>query len=661
MEISMKRNKIKINLIIKSLSTILCMVIVAYAFSNGKGNDTKNGDDGKSVLVSDEITENEDLDSDDTSEKSQEDSTDNNSEEDNTKQENKSFDEALKDSKISNVLISKVADKNVTLFYYGEEKNFQISNADELKEYEGQLCDVEAEDGVITKITFNCTISQDYLLYCEEGYMVFENGGKIPVSEDFVIIRKNSQGENLYSSMSDASMNNEKLKVQLCTKEGKVCGIIYTGPNLENIAVLIKNNDYTSINHSKVTVSSKSGIIVKTYNNTTKVKTTKEINSISVDSKDEFNRMVITGADSSLLLIDSLNRCKGVSYYGSITVIKTDKGLVMVNTLPLEKYLYGVLTSEMPASFGKEAYRAQAICARTYAMEKMSDYRYKEYGAALDDSTTYQVYNKNPRTKEAIEAVDDTKGLVLVYEEKLASTCYFSTSCGYTASVNEVFGGKDPKNMVGKMQTVANAIGDGEIENDDLSGEKEFKEYIDKGFEVRDAKDEEFIEENCNWYRWKTYIDYKRLESTHQGGKWDVGDINGISVKTREKSGVVSELVVEGSNGEIVVEGQSDIRKYLAPIGEKVICKGETNIDTNTINDNNAVRDNMKLLPSGFFYVEKNDNGIDIIGGGYGHGAGMSQYGAMWLSKAGLNYKEILKHYFNDCIIVDSVTSLINP
>ena len=656
-----RRRKLKLNLIIKSLSTILCMVAVAYAFYNEKNNFSEDKNEEKSVLVSDEITENETIDNSNVSN-----TEDNDLKNNDNKQEDKSFDEALKNQKISNVLISKIADKNVTLFYYGEEKSFQISNAEELKDYVGQLCDIETEDGVITKVTFNCSISQDYFLYCEEGYMVFENAGKIPVSDDFVIIEKNSKAEASYSSISDASLNNEKLKVQLYIKDDKVSGIIYTGTNLETISVLIKNNNYTSINHSNVVISSKNGINVKTYNNTTKVKTTKGVKSIKVDSKDDFSRMVITGVDNSLLTIGSLKRCENITYYGSMTIINTDNGLVLVNTLPLEKYLYGVLTSEMPASFGQEAYKAQAICARTYALGKMSDYRYKEYGAALDDSTTYQVYNKNPRTKEAIAAVDATKGLVLVYKEKLASTCYFSTSCGCTASVNEVFGGDEAGNMLGKIQTVANAIDSVEednfdIDNTDLSGEKEFKEYIDKGFKIRDEGDEEFIEENCNWYRWRTNIQFDRLEGTHEGGKWDVGNISKISVKTREKSGVVSELIVKGNDGEIVIEGQSDIRKYLAPINENVICKGETDIDTNKINETNATRENMKLLPSGFFYVNESDNGIDIVGGGYGHGAGMSQYGAMWLSKAGFNYEEILGHYFNDCIIVDSITRLINP
>ena len=625
---------------------MLCVFTIAYAFSRENQVGQTNDGSGNSVQVSDEISENGDVEF-------------NTTDEDYDTTQDKSFEEALKNGKISNVLISDVADKNVTLFYCGEERKFAISNADELKEYVGQICDIESDEGVVTKVTFNSTVSNDYLLSLEDGYMIFENGGKIPVSEDCVIIRKNDQSKNAYTSISSATLNNERLKVSLFTKDNKVSGIIYTGPNLETISVLIKNNDYTNIKHSKVSVSSKNGIIVKTYNNSTKVKITKDVNNITVNSKDEFSRMVITGANNSLLSINSIKRCEKVTYYGSITIINTKDGLVIVNTLPLEKYLYGVLTSEMPASFGEEAYKAQAICARTYALDKMTDYKYKEYGAALDDSTTFQVYNKNPRTKEAISAVDATKGLVLVYKEKLASTCYFSTSCGYTASVDEVFGGNNPGNMVGKMQTVNNAVTEDDIDKD-MSGDKAFVKFIDDGFDYKDEKAEEYIEENCNWYRWKTYIEYDRLEETHKGSKWDAGNISQIKVKVREKSGVVSSLEIQGEK-EVVIEGQSSIRKYLAPVSEKLVCKGERNIEANTINDANAIRDNMKLLPSGFFYVKQENEGIHIVGGGYGHGAGMSQYGAMWLSKAGFGYEDILEHYFEGCIIVDSVTSLINP
>lgn len=646
-------NRKKLNIIIKGLVTLFGMFIISYAFYNQRNNENVDlvsapaAEETSSALA---VTLNN-----------------------NEKQNEESFDEALKNGKISNVLISKVADKSVTLFYYGKEKTFSIANAMDLKDYVGQLCEIEAENGMITKVSFGYTVKEDYLLHCKDDYMLLEDSGKLSLSKDYVIIRKtdiaeassdDKSGQTVkYTYMQDVAMNNEKMKVTLYTKDDKVCGIIYSAPNLETISVLIKNNDYTKINHEKVSIGSKSGIIVKTYNNSTKVKITKDVNNITLTEKDDFTTAVITGTNNNPLSITSLKRSENITYQGSITVLKTKDGLVVVNTLPLENYLYGVLPGEMPKTSPKEAYKAQAICARTYALDKMRDYKYKEYGAALDDSTTFQVYNKNPRTKEAIGAVDETKGLVLVHKEKLATTCYFSTSCGYIADATQVFGGSGKENMKAMEQTAENALAGKEdnLQNTDLSKEKAFKAFIDAGFEDNNEDGKEYIEENTSWYRWKTTIDYARLEKTHSKSKWDVGKIKKITVKERYTSGVIDTLSVEGTEKTIEIKGQSDIRKYLAPVSETVICKGEKKVDGKTLSP--VEKENMKLLPSGFFYISesKDKKSIAITGGGYGHGTGMSQYGAIWLAKAGFDYEEILNHYFKDCIIVDSLTRLVNP
>ena len=640
---------------IKGIVTFIGMLVICYAFYGQRQNEEGSQSASVPVVKADEttslaITENS-----------------------NIKQNEKNFDEALKNGKISNVLISNIVDKNVTLFYYGKEKTFSIANADQLKEYVGQLCDIEAQNGIITKVIFGYTVKEDYLLQCREGHMLLEDSGNLPLSKDYVIIRKtevtdNTQDEKVgqtvkYTNMQDVAMNNEKMKVTVYIKDDKVCGIVYCAPNLETISVLIKNNNYTKISHEKVSISSKSGIIVKTYNNSTKVKITKDVNNITFTEKDDFTTAIITGVDNQALSITSLKRSENVTYQGSITVLKTKDGLVVVNTLPLENYLYGVLPGEMPKTSPKEAYKAQAICARTYALDKMRDYKYKEYGAALDDSTTFQVYNKNPRTKEAINAVDETKGLVLVHKEKLATTCYFSTSCGYIADAVQVFGGSKKGNMKAMEQTSQNALAekDGDVKNTDLSKEKVFQAFIDAGFKDDKEDNKEYIEENTSWYRWKTTIDYDRLEKSHSNNKWNVGEIKKITVKERYSSGVINVLSVEGTDKSLEIKGQSDIRKYLAPVNETVICKGEKKEASGETTS--VEKKNMKMLPSGFFYISESKDGksIEIIGGGYGHGTGMSQYGAIWLAKAGFDCEEILNHYFKECIIVDSLTRLVNP
>ncbi len=629
----------RFNTIVKVVTTFVSVFIITYAFSY-----ERSGGGGK--------YENQGI-SDVFSSSTEEDYENFIKENENVEKDTKlsSFEDAIKEGMINNVYISKVEGNKVTLFYNNEEREFKIANADELKEYTGWLCDVQTEDEIIAKVSFNSTKTKDYFLYAKDDYIVFENAGKVAIGEACAIIKRT---DNSRITMSDVTLSNERMEVDLFTKEGKVNGMVFDAPNLETISVLIKNNDYTKIQHENISISSKNGIIIKTYTNSEKPQITNS-NNISISTKDNFNRIIITGKANALLSIDSMKRCEGVTYHGSITIIKTKEGLIMVNSLPLEKYLYGVLPSEMPSSAPMESFMAQAVCARTYALDKMRDYKYKEYGAAVDDSTSFQVYNKNPRTKEAIQAVDKTKGLVLVYKEKLAKTYYFSTSCGSVASAKEVFGGNaDTGNMITKTQSSYNALQKSyeNMQNINLSSEKEFISFIDSYIE-KESDREECIEENCYWFRWNTTFSLKELEKRHINSEWDVGEIKEITVDKREKSGLVSAIKVVGKGKEIAISGQNNIRKYFAPASEKVICTGASE---------EIIRENMKLLPSGFFYIkELKEEKIRLIGGGYGHGTGMSQYGAMQLAGAGFSCEEILMHYFTDCIVVDSVTRLVNP
>lgn len=109
----------------------------------------------------------------------------------------------------------------------------------------------------------------------------------------------------------------------------------------------------------------------------------------------------------------------------------------MVNELPLEEYLYSVVPSEMPASYPLEALKAQAICARTYAYGHMSRAGYPRYGAHVDDSTSYQVYNNITEADSATTAVKETYGqMILTDEGTVANTYYYSTSCGVGTTAN---------------------------------------------------------------------------------------------------------------------------------------------------------------------------------------------------------------------------------
>lgn len=128
-----------------------------------------------------------------------------------------------------------------------------------------------------------------------------------------------------------------------------------------------------------------------------------------------------------------------------------------------------------------------------------------------------------------------------------------------------------------------------------------------------------------------------------------VGRLKDIIVLERGKSGVITYLLIKGSNGEYLLRGEYTIRKVLGlakyNVGKKVelkLAKGGDKKYTST-------KYNPPLLPSGFFAIEKKGGDFVVYGGGFGHGSGMSQYGAYDLSKNyGKNFKEILNFYYKD-------------
>ena len=150
------------------------------------------------------------------------------------------------------------------------------------------------------------------------------------------------------------------------------------------------------------------------------------------------NTLPFFGFRKSKIILKSVNRNQGIpAYRGTLELVNTEKGIVVVNELSLEEYLYSVVPSEMPASYPEEALCAQAICARTYAYAHMQNAAFPEFGAHVDDSTSYQVYNNILEQERTTTAVKDTYGkLLFTGQGELAGTYYYSTSCGIGSDAN---------------------------------------------------------------------------------------------------------------------------------------------------------------------------------------------------------------------------------
>lgn len=337
-------------------------------------------------------------------------------------------------------------------------------------------------------------------------------------------------------------------------------------------------------------------------------------------------------------------------YRGQMKIYAEKAGLVLVNTLSMEQYLYAVVPSEISSGCKMEAMKAQAVCARTYAYNQIKGSRYDKYHADLDDSVACQVYNNVPENRRSRKAVDETDSMVLTQNGKRIQVYYFSTSWGSTASGKSVWNTeKNISYLSARCQKVQTAAKDESEPN--LASEKAFVSFIRKPpFQSYDT--------DSPWFRWKMKISTEALEqkietvlkACHQSNPYlvlyetengefkkmsyrSIGKILDIHVCKREKSGLVTEILIRGKENCVKVLTQYNIRCVLGASGVAVNNKnGKIFLD---------------LLPSAAFYIQKGKKGVfNLYGGGFGHGAGMSQFGAMTMAENGFDFSEILMHYF---------------
>ena len=125
-------------------------------------------------------------------------------------------------------------------------------------------------------------------------------------------------------------------------------------------------------------------------------------------------------------------------YRGRFKVINDGLGLTVINDIPLEKYLQGVVPSEMPSSWEHEAHKAQAIAARSYAIANKG--KRAKYGYDLKDTPEDQAYGGASAEKtNTNDAVSETAGIVLVCQGKIISAYYSASAGGRTNTGGQVW------------------------------------------------------------------------------------------------------------------------------------------------------------------------------------------------------------------------------
>lgn len=588
--------------------------------------------------------------------------------------------------KLKNVWITEAEADRITIFRDGEKETFFLAAETEgldpflaPEQMREQLADVELTDEQVSAVILKTDKFTGRVLSADENGIEIEGMGRIPLAEDY-------KGYRLYRELTMctfADLTFGYANADFVRENGVICGILLAREtNMEDIRVLIKTSDYADILHTEVTLTADSDFLMQ-YGSAENVQ--EELFSkgdkITIDMDSKYfvgERISIAAAVlTGRIQLLSVNRSQGTpSYRGHIELLRTAEGIAVVNELPLEEYLFSVVPSEMPASYPLEALKAQAICARTYAYGHMLRAGYPRYGAHVDDSTSYQVYNNITEADSTTTAVKETYGQMIMTDEgTVADTYYYSTSCGVgttagiwkTAEAQELdylkssrLSQENPVQTNGGTAAAGSAEITAETTAEELCEEETFRDFITQTH----AEDYEAQE---GWYRW-TYtvkeIDTDRMLETlkkryEANGKLILtlkdGDyssqsikafskVTGITIVKRGPGGVADELVIATDKGTYKIISEYNIRA--------VLCDGVTGV----VRQDGSEVSMPTLLPSAFFVIEpsndkKNVVGYNIIGGGFGHGVGMSQNGAKNMALQGLGAEQILNFFYEGCEI----------
>ena len=281
----------------------------------------------------------------------------------------------------------------------------------------------------------------------------------------------------------------------------------------------------------------------------------------------------------------------------------------LIQKIKFDDYLEGVLPYEIGANSPLEALKAQAVIARTWALYNSKRFNIDNYHLCI--TTQCQVY-KPPKVqyKNVQKAIIDTTNLIISYENKPINSFYHGSNGGISASASESWKIEDYpflQSMIDGLNTLKKTL---KIPiKDDYQLEK-----------VLDFADEKFYGNNHSLFRWKKILSNESIEEFLIKNQLidEKLDLSDLIVIDRGSSGRVTKLEIK----------LDDSKKSI------LLMKDD-------------IRSILSFLPSNLFIINKlNDNLWLFKGGGFGHGVGLSQSGAIEMAELGFTYEQILNHYY---------------
>lgn len=577
------------------------------------------------------------------------------------------IEETQEECVLHNAYVINGKDKEISIFAEGIERT--ISSKKLSEEITGSVADITILSGQVIGITLKQGSINGKVLMVDEECIEIEGYGKLLIDPYMRIYKIYNELEMERTNVVLVGYSNTDFIVI----DGKICAALITQKiTADNIRVLIKSDGFASNYHTSVVFTSERSFTVRQGEEVKKYQADEQV-TVTKEDMEKGRITVIPETENSKIKLLSVKRSTGnPSYRGIIEIAEMEDGLIIINDLSLEEYLYAVVPSEMPVSYGLEALKVQAVCARSYAYNQLMANQYRSYGAHVDDSVNYQVYNNIPEEENSTLAVKETYGMVMEYEGNVITAYYFSTSSGHTASVEDVWeNGSETAYLKGNLQIDKKPY-------IDLTDESIFRDFIFEKPEKLTTYDSGY-----SYYRWNVTITAEELTkrindilySRYQANKSSVmtmviekeaanlsenqnsntqkiinnkifiskpvksiGTVKNISVISRGTGGIIKELMIEGDKDTILVSYQTNVRMLLAPVNNELLRS-----DGTTVNG-------MTLLPSAYCAIDKvTENGKTsflITGGGYGHGVGMSQNGTRTMVLKGNTYSEVLKHYY---------------
>ncbi len=548
---------------------------------------------------------------------------------------------------LKNVFVHSTQEEQAEVLYERQKIMLDIEGLEE--NITNTICDMEWTKGKVTAIyKKEDMISGKVLSFNDKqieisGYGTLKHSGSLKIYKTYGTVEE----------LDESKLVIGNLRADFVVAGKQVCGIILKEPaSIEVIRVLLLNGEGAAYHSSPVFVAdAESSVTVG--DKTKQVAAGKPITvSEFLGKNSDYLKIALEDGDGRVYFSDGNGGHTSLGYRGTIEVRKYPEGYGVVNQLSLEQYLYGVVPSEMPSSYEREALRVQAICARSYACIQLMKGDYAALGAHVDDSTSYQVYNKQEETAQTNLAVDDTVGEVVKYQGEVAEAYFFSTSCGYTGDMGLWNVPSDGKYGYLKGTCLAS---DGK--ETDISTEEAFASFIKN-------KEANSFDSESPYFRWQAKLPIKGnteaisnaiikrasankanvqviKENGEEGEASSLagfGAVKEISVAERGAGGGIRALCISYEKGKVNLFTEYNVRYVLGAVAEE-------------LTNNNGGAIDMELLPSAYFTLDSGKKGYTLYGGGYGHGIGMSQNGSNGMAKAGMGYAEIIMKFYKDITI----------